>query len=112
MKPNRQPGFFAALAAFDDISVSRDTIRAYLAFLLNSIHLPCEVLTAGEYERYQLMEILDTDEELFGLLGKVALLENENKQLLIPLCDLSAVDNRTENFKLLSDYADWFINHQ
>lgn len=111
-EPSKPDSIQAALAAFDDITVRPDTIQAFLKFLLTNINLPCEVVTAGEFERYRLEDIEDSNDELFGLLGCVKLLSDEKKGTKIPLCDLKAADNRSRNFELLNDYATWFVQYQ
>ena len=95
-----------------DLSVGSETLQAYYLFLLQNLNLPCDVITASEYERYQLELLENSEDEFFGLLGKVKLLSDERKISMIPLCDLKAVNNRSENFELLNDYATWFINYQ
>lgn len=102
----------AVLESFDDISVRTETIQAYLAFLKTHVSLPCEVITVSEFERYHLNDVEDSNVDLFGLLGNVNLVSDEKKHTKIPLCDLKAVDNRSDNFELLNDYATWFVHHQ
>lgn len=111
-KSDRSDRIQAVLASFDDMSVRAETIKVFLDFLKKNLSLPCEVVTAGEFEKYHLDDIEDSNDDLFGLLGNVRLQSNENVQTKIPLCDLKPVDNRSKNFELLSDYADWFVNHQ
>lgn len=102
----------AALQECDKLSVSTETVQVFFDFLSDNLSLPCDVITAGEFERYQLDYIKNSGDILFGLLGKVRLLSDESKQSLIPLCDLKAVNNRSKNFQLLNDYTAWFIAHQ
>lgn len=102
----------AALSNYEDIAVRPETIQTFMTFLRDNLEFPCEVVTAGEFERYRLEDIEDSNDELFGLLGKVKLLSDEKKGTMIPLCDLRAVDNRSHNFQLLNDYSTWFINYQ
>ncbi|MBU2645468.1 hypothetical protein KKI24_12245 [bacterium] len=102
----------AVLKDCDNYTVGLETIQTFFAFLSENLKLPCEVVTAGEYERYQLDAINNSENELFGLLGKVKLLADDKRLSMIPLCDLKAVDNRSKNFDLLNTYAEWFINYQ
>ena len=101
-----------ALEDFEDISVRPETIQAFQTFLTENLSMPCEVVTSTEFDRYQLDNIEDSNNDLFGLLGCVKPAGDEKKQLKIPLCDLRSVDNRSENFILLNSYASWFINNQ
>ncbi len=100
------------LGAFEDLSVKMETIEVFYNYLTEKMNMPCDVVSVGEYEKYQLYGIENSNDELFGLLGKVKLISDEKKESVIPLCDLKAVDNRSESFNLLSDYATWFVNHQ
>jgi len=102
----------SVLEAFEDISVKMETIEVFYNYLTEKMNMPCDVVSVGEYERYQLFGLENSNDELFGLLGKVKLLSDEKKESVIPLCDLKAVDNRSESFNLLGDYATWFVNHQ
>lgn len=102
----------AALDAFDDITVTPDTIQAFHVFLTEKMDMPCDVVTKGEFERYRLDTIENSNDELFGLLGIVTLLSDEKKTTKIPLCDLRGVDNRSRIYELLNDYSTWFIHHQ
>jgi hypothetical protein len=100
------------LGEFEDLSVKMETVEVFYNHLTEKINMPCDVVSIGEYEKYQLYGIENSNDELFGLLGKVKLLTDEKKESVIPLCDLKAVDNRSESFDLLSDYATWFVNNQ
>ncbi len=102
----------AVLDSFDDITVTPDTIEAFCCFLSVKMQFPCDVVTKSEFERYRLDEIENSNDELFGLLGNVTLVSDEKQKTKIPLCDLRAADNRSQNFELLNDYSTWFIHHQ
>jgi len=95
-----------------NLSVGSETMQVYFLYLSENLNLPCDVVTASEYEKYQLELLENSEDDLFGLLGKVKLLSDERKISMIPLCDLRAVNNRSENFEILNDYAAWFINYQ
>ncbi|MBT4091169.1 MAG: hypothetical protein HN580_22920 [Deltaproteobacteria bacterium] len=111
-KSNQTDRIKTVLKECDTFSVSKETLQAYFLFLSKNLSLPCDVVTANEYERYKLDLIDNSKDEFFGLLGKVRLLSDEKKHSIIPLCDLKAANNRSENFEMLNDYAAWFINHQ
>ncbi len=111
-EPSQSDRIKNVLNKCDDLSVGSETMQTYFLFLSKNLSLPCDVVTVGEYERYQLELLENSEDELFGLLGKVKLLSDESKISMIPLCDLKAVNNRSENFEMLNDYTAWFINYQ
>ena len=93
-------------------TVNPETIAIFFDHLNNSLALPCEVIMAGDDEKYLLDEIQNPDDEMYGILGKLCLMTEDAKETLAPLCDIKTVDNRSENAPFLSDFAYWFINAQ
>ena len=119
--------------------VNDDTLAKYLGYLKKNVKLPCRVTgiedmgyfgweeyyTFGpgskkEYERLKktrasftdTFELLGFDDELYeeGILVNVKRV-SDKKRFIIPLADLEAKDEKSENYQLLDDYVTWFVNY-
>ena len=57
------------------------------------------------------VKVLDTDfeDDLYGIIAGI---RKGRKKYAIPLCDLSAIDNASHNYKLVDDYKTWFANYR
>jgi len=122
---------------YDDMGVDDRTFGKYLAYLKKNIKFPCHltgiedfpweeryVFGAGsqtEYEKlkksrasytdvFAFIEFADQIEEDYGFMANVQRL-SDKKKFTLPLADLEASDQRSENFQLFEDYASWFVNH-
>jgi hypothetical protein len=59
---------------------------------------------------YELISFRDEIEDLRGILVQVKRLK-DNKLFDLPLWDLEAVDKRSPNYLLLSQYSSWMTNY-
>ena len=76
-----------------------------------------------EYEKFKktrpsytdTFKLMDFNEELccrdYGLFVDVKRI-SDNKKFTLPLADLKASDQHSDNYQLLDDYAVWFVNYR
>lgn len=95
-----------------DKGVNLETLAVFHELLRQGLSFPCDVIGKADLIRYILYDIENSRDDMFGLLGKLKLAENEKKEVMIPLCDLKAVDNRSTDFMILNDYGTWFVEAQ
>jgi hypothetical protein len=100
------------LANCKDKGVNLETLTVFHLLLSQTLTLPCDVVSKADLERYVLYAIENSGDDMYGLLGKLRLMSNEKKKVVIPLCDLKAMDNRSIDYQLIQDYATWFVNSQ
>jgi hypothetical protein len=46
----------------------------------------------------------------YGLFAKVTRI-SDKKRFQIPLADLKAIDEKSNNYQILDDYSVWFVNY-
>lgn len=119
-------------------SVSDKTLKIYLDYLKSHLHQPCQqtgtedfgweefyVFGPGskqEYERlkktrasykdtFELLNLDDNIDENYGILANVKRISDKRK-FALPLADLKAKDNNSENYQLLNDFSVWFVNYR
>ena len=100
------------LANCAEKDVNTETLAVFYQLLSQTLTLPCDVIGKADLERYVLYGLENSNDDMYGLLGKLKLASDEKKECVVPLCDLKAVDNRSVDFMLLHDYGTWFINSQ
>lgn len=100
------------LAGSAEKSVTAETLDAFYHHLLEMLSMPCDVVGKADLVRYVLVDIEDSGDDMYGLLGKLQLASDEKQEHVIPLCDIKAVDNRSLEFVMLNDYSTWFVNSQ
>lgn len=93
-------------------SVNKETLEAFFAFLKQTMTFPCEVIGKADLVKYILYDIENSGDDMYGILGKLRLMDDQKKECIVPLCDLKAMDNRSLEFVILFDYANWFVNSQ
>jgi hypothetical protein len=117
---------------------STETIAKYLHYLKENIELPCIVTgiedfpweekyvfgygNKKEYEKLKKenpsykdkFEILDfivdedySDEQIFVSAKRIS----DQKEFILDLDYLNAVDKKSKNYQLLDDYAVWYVNY-
>jgi hypothetical protein len=96
----------------DGWAVNSKTIETFLNHLNKYLDFPFEVIGLEDDVEYQLYEIEDSGDTMYGLTGNVKLLSNKRRRLVVALCDLEAVDERSKNYELLDDYSVWYCNSQ
>ncbi len=57
-------------------------------------------------DKIRIISIFDYD-ELYGAIVEV---RKRRKKYYFPLCDLKAVDEKSDNYKIVDEYAVWFAN--
>jgi len=120
----------------DDLSVNEENLEVYREYLTKNISKAC-ILTGienfsweepyilggwdrREYEElkkvnpsytdhFQFIELEEVDERI-GLTVKVKRVSDGNL-FSLPLCDLEAVDENSENYQLVADYSFWKTNY-
>lgn len=102
----------AILEDCTDKKVNPETLAVFHTLLQHVLTLPCDVVEKAELAKYELYAIENSGDEMFGLLGKVREADDKKKEVVIPVCDLRAADNRSKEYKALDDYSTWFINSQ
>jgi hypothetical protein len=112
------------------------TLRLYLAYLKKNLEFPCYltgiedfpweeryVLGDGsktEYEKlkktkpsytdtFEILGLEDEIDESHGILVKVKRV-SDRKKFTLPLADLEAEDQQSNNYQLLDDFSVWFVN--
>lgn len=99
-----------------DIPVSDKALIKYLKFLKSKLQLPTQVKGMSYYQnnKYKLLDIdYDLEDETYGLMATVKpLKEKFHGGGTVPLCDLENIDKKSLNYKLLDDYAVWFVNNR
>ena len=79
-------------------------------------------IKAEEYEKlkktqpshadtYELLGFNDTVKEDFGIVVYVKRLSDKMK-FTLPLADLKATDEQSNNYQLLDDFSAWFVNYR
>lgn len=121
----------------DNINVSDESLVMYRSYLQNNIIIPCEltgredfrweeyyILGPGDKKEYEelkktrpsykdvftFMSFDEQIEDMPGLMVKVKRI-SDRKQFVLPLVDLKITDNKSPNFQLIDDYADWYVNY-
>jgi hypothetical protein len=100
------------LANCTEKDVNTQTLSVFYQLLSQNLTLPCDVIGKADLERYILYDVENSNDDMYGLLGKLKLASDDKKECIVPLCDLKAVDNRSIDFLLLHDYGTWFVNYQ
>ena len=126
-----------AILGEDNLDVSDESLILYRSYLQKSIVKPCELKCSGqcEWENYYIFGLGDKKEyeelrksrpsckDIFmfmsfdtfiddtaGLMVKVKRV-SDRKQFVMPLADLEATDEKSSNYKLIDDYAYWYVNY-
>jgi hypothetical protein len=121
----------------DVVEVNATTLRIYLDYLMKNINLPCHLTgidefaweerfvfghgSKAEYEKlkktqpshtdtYELLGFNDTVKEDYGIVVYVKRLSDKRK-FTLPLADLKATDEKSDNYKFLDDFSAWFVNY-
>lgn len=100
------------LANCPDKNVNEKTLAAFHYFLKETLPLPCEVIGKADLIKYHLYAIENSHDDMYGILAKLKLQDNEKEECIIPLCDIKGVYNRSLEFVLIDDYSTWFVNSQ
>ncbi len=122
----------------DVVEVDATTLGLYLDYLKKNISLPCHLTgidefaweerfvfghgSRAEYEKlkktqpshadtYELLGFNDTVKEDFGIVVYVKRLSDKMK-FTLPLADLKATDEQSNNYQLLDDFSAWFVNYR
>ena len=111
-KAEQQNRIAGILANCRDKNVNVETLAVFYQLLKKTLALPCDVVCISDLENYELYAIENSGDDFYGILGKLKLSSDEKKEVVIPLCDLKAADNRSLEYMLLLDYASWFVNAQ
>jgi len=120
-----------------DISKRTETIEIYKEFLEKNLEFPIKITgiedfaweefyifgpgDKQEYEElkktrpsyhdtFNMIRIDKYYDDDYGLFAKVTRL-TDKKRFQLPLADIKAIDNKTQNYQMLDDYAVWFINY-
>jgi hypothetical protein len=119
--------------------ISDKTLKMYLAYLKANLKSPCHFTgiedfqweeryvfgygSKEEYEKFKktrpsytdTFKLMDFNEELccrdYGLFVDVKRI-SDNKKFTLPLADLKASDQHSDNYQLFDDYAVWFVNYR
>ena len=114
------------------------TLRIYLAYIMKNIDFPCNLTgiedfsweeryvfgygSKTEYENlkktkpsymdiYELLSFDDNINEGYGILVNLKRVSDKRK-FTLPLADLKATDEQSNNYKLLDDFSVWFVNYR
>lgn len=129
----------AMILVEDEVAeVNNKTLRIYLDYLMKNITLPCRVTgiedfswekrfvfgygSKTEYEKlkktqpsyadtYELLSFDDEVNEGYGILVNLKRVSDKMK-FSLPLADLKATDNKSDNYKFLDDFSVWFVNYR
>lgn len=120
----------------DKLEVSKNSLKLYEQFLRKNIELPC-ILTGsedfpweekylfgfglpGEYEKLKKSNPSYTDifelngyagtNDRWGVIAKV-IRKSDGKKFEVALDFLKVIDKKSENYRLVIDYAVWFANY-
>ena len=112
-------------------------LEVYRSYLQKNIVIPCEltgienfsweefyIIGPGDKKEYEELKksrpsyrdvytFTSFDEQIGdmeGLMVKVKRI-SDRKQFVLPLADLKATDKKSPNYKLINDYAVWFVNY-
>lgn len=118
--------------------VNEKSLATYLSYLRQHLKQPCTVTGIEDFpweERYVFgygsekeykelkkthpshtdkFKLVDLDEEIhdhIGILANVRRISDKRK-FQIPLADLKATDEQSDNYRLLDDYSVWFVNNR
>ena len=120
----------------DNIDVSDESLVMYRSYLQENIKRPCQltgiedfrweeyyILGPGDKKEYEELKktqpsyqdvytfiSFDDQVEDEGLMVKVIRI-SDRKQFVLPLADLKATDKKSRNYRLIDDYAVWFVNY-
>ncbi len=121
--------------------VSMDTLKTYYAFLKEHLDIPCAVTGIDDTgcfswesyyifgpgkekkweklkkkypshrDQYSMLELSDGFNLEEGLLVHAERI-SDKKRFTLFLCDLKGVDQNAINYRLINDYACWFVNNR
>ena len=120
----------------DNLEVSDESLEMYRSYLQKNIKRPCQltgiedfrweeyyILGPGDKKEYEeLKKTQPSYQDVFtfisfddqvddeGLMAKVTRI-SDRKQFILPLADLKATDKKSPNYRLIDDYAVWFVNY-
>jgi hypothetical protein len=120
----------------DNLEVSDESLEMYRSYLQKNIKRPCQltgiedfsweeyyILGPGDKKEYEELKktqpsyqdvytfiSFDDQVEDEGLMVKVIRI-SDRKQFVLPLADLKATDKKSPNYRLIDDYAVWFVNY-
>jgi hypothetical protein len=120
----------------DNLEVSDESLEMYRSYLQKNIKRPCQltgiedfsweeyyILGPGDKNEYEELKktqpsyqdvytfiSFDDQVEDEGLMVKVIRI-SDRKQFVLPLADLKATDKKSPNYRLIDDYAVWFVNY-
>jgi hypothetical protein len=120
----------------DNLEVSDESLEMYRSYLQKNIKRPCQltgiedfsweeyyILGPGDKKEYEELKktqpsyqdvytfiSFDDQVEDEGLMVKVTRI-SDRKQFVLPLADLKATDKKSPNYRLIDDYAVWFVNY-
>lgn len=96
------------------VADAEDKMQAWYDNLKNKLSFPFEAEVDEPQDRGPLecgdkvkVQSLVEADALYGVLVNINL---GRKRFVFPLCDLKVVDNKSENYILVSDYCVWFAN--
>ena len=96
-----------------DTKVTNGSLRRYQKFMHLRLELPCEVTKVGGADAtpYVLNEVThEMGDTFYGLIGVTK--DARGKFRHIPLSDLVVVDQSSENYDLVVEYTNWFVDNQ
>jgi len=118
--------------------VCPESLERYFAYLKSNLKFPCSLTgiegftweeryffgygSEAEYEKQRKTQpsykdtfnLLNLDEEInedYGLFVDVKR-TSDNKKFTLPLADLKASDEHSNNYQILEDYSVWFVNNR
>jgi hypothetical protein len=117
--------------------VNNKTLKIYLAYLKKNLEFPCYLTGMEDFsweERYifghgskteyeELKKTQPSYKDTFELLGFDDAVEedgifanvkrvSDKKEFTLPLFELKATDEKSNNYQLLDDFSLWFVNYR
>ena len=127
-----------AILGEDNLNVSDVSLKVYRSYLQEHIVMPCEltgsddfgweeyfILGPGDKKQYEelkktrpsyrdIYEFMSFDDLIDGMAGLMVRVKriSDSKQFVLPLADLESTDEESLNYKLIDDYAYWYVNYR